>query len=198
MTAPEPLSQPVLQPVSQLQMIWPESRLDSPPVASVPAGYALRVYRPGDEPGFFRVMALAGFGAWDAERLRPWLMRILPDSWFMAVEAGSGAIVATAMALHDASDQHPFGGELGWVAADPAHTGKGLGRTVCAAVTARLIAGGYRDIHLYTEDYRLAALKTYLALGYVPFLCAPGMADRWRSVCDQLGWPFTPEDWPTG
>ena len=183
------------QPAPQLQMMWPESRLTAPPVASVPAGYALRVYRPGDEPGFFRVMALAGFGAWDGARLRPWLARILPDGWFMAVEAGMGAIVATAMALHDASDQHPFGGELGWVAADPAHSGKGLGRAVCAAVTARLIAGGYRDIHLYTEDYRLAALKVYLSLGYVPFLYAPGVADRWRVVCAQLGWPFTPETW---
>jgi mycothiol synthase len=63
---------------------------------------------------------------------------------------------------------------------------------VCAAVTARLIAAGYRDIHLYTEHWRLAALKTYLKLGYVPFLYAERMAPRWAAVCEQLGWPFTP------
>ncbi len=113
----------------------------------------------------------------------------------MAVHEPSGEIVATAMGLHDHSEQHPFGGELGWVAGDPTHAGQGLGITVCAAVTARLIAAGYRNIHLYTEHWRLAALKTYLKLGYVPFLYLLEMPERWRAICAQLGWPFTPEMW---
>lgn len=29
---------------------------------------------------------------------------------------------------------------------------------------------GYHYIHLYTEDWRFAALKTYLKLGYIPYL----------------------------
>ena len=115
----------------------------------------------------------------------------------MAVHEASSEIVASAMGLHDHSDLHPFGGELGWVAGDPAHAGKGLGMAVCAAVTARLIGAGYRDIHLYTEHWRLAALKTYLKLGYVPFLFALEMPERWRAVCAQLRWPFTPEAWPS-
>ena len=131
---------------------------------------SLRTYQPGDEPGFYRVMALAGWPGWDDDKLRPWLARIPPGGWFMAVHDQSGDMVATAMALHDHSDLHPFGGELGWVAGDPAHAGKGLGMAVCAAVTGRLIAAGYRDIHLYTEHWRLAAIKTYLKLGYIPLL----------------------------
>ena len=113
----------------------------------------------------------------------------------MAVHTASDTIVATAMGLHDHSDDHPFGGELGWVAADPAHAGQGLGLAVSAAVTARLLAAGYRNVHLYTEHWRLAAIKSYLKLGYVPFLYAPEMADRWRLLCDELGWPYTPEAW---
>jgi len=99
------------------------------------------------------------------------------------------------MALHDHTERYPFGGELGWVAADPAHAGRGLGRTVSAAVTARLIRAGYRNIHLYTEDWWLAALKTYLKLGYVPVLFAPDIPERWQTVCAQLQWAFTPELW---
>ena len=113
----------------------------------------------------------------------------------MVVHEASNEIVASAMGLHDHSETHPFGGELGWLAADPAHTGKGLGMAACAAVTARLIEAGYRNIHPYTEHWRLAALKTYLKLGYIPFLYAPEMADRWRVICAQLQWPFTPEVW---
>ena len=92
-------------------------------------------------------------------------------------------------------DWHPFGSELGWVACDPAHTGQGLGMTVVGAVTARLLGAGYRNIHLYTEDFRLPALKTYLKTGYIPMLYDADMPERWRAVCEQLRWPFTPEQW---
>ncbi len=180
---------------TQLQMVWPEHLAQTPPPVHLPPGYALRTYRFGDEPRFYQIMDLAGWSGWNDERLRPWIARILPDGWYFAVLETSSEAVATAMALHGHSDQHPFGGELGWVAADPAHTGKGLGMAVCAAVTARFIAAGYRNIHLYTEHWRLAALKTYLKLGFVPFLYLPEMPERWRAICAQLQWPFTPEAW---
>jgi len=179
----------------QLQMVWPEHRLNAPPVVQLPLGYTLRTYRRGDESRFYQVMELAGWPGWNDKKLQPWMARIPPESWFMAVHVESGEIVATAMGLHDHSELHPFGGELGWVAGDPAHAGQGLGMAVCAAVTARLIDAGYRNIHLYTEHWRLAALKTYLKLGYVPFLYMPEMPARWRAVCEQLQWPFTPERW---
>jgi mycothiol synthase len=182
-------------PVKQLQMVWPYRLLSAPPAVLLPEGYTMRMYRPGDEPRFFEVMDLAGWPGWDVEKLAPWKARILPDGWFMAVHEASGEIVASAMCLHSHEDEHPFGGELGWVCADPAHWGKGLGAAVTSAVTSRFIGAGYRNIHLYTEDYRPAALKTYLRLGYSPFLYLPEMADRWRAVCDQVGWPFTPETW---
>ncbi|HUS16852.1 MAG TPA: GNAT family N-acetyltransferase [Chloroflexia bacterium] len=179
----------------QLQMVWPAARLSAPPGVYLPAGYALRTYTPGDERRFCEVMALAGWPGWDQARLEPWIARIIPGGWFMAVHATSGAIVATAMALHSHEPAHPFGGELGWVAADPDHAGQGLGRAVSAAVTARLLAAGYDHIHLYSEDWRLVALGMYLKLGFIPFLYASGMAERWQTICAQLRWPYTPEVW---
>jgi len=178
---------------TQLQMMWPEHLLNVPPAVQLPRGYTLRTYQQGDKLRFYKVMELAGWPGWDDERLQPWLERILPEGWFMAVHRQSGQIVATAMALR--SETYPSGGELGWLAGDPAHAGRGLGLAVSAAVTARLIEAGCRPIHLYTEDYRLPALKTYLKLGYVPFLCTPQMPERWRAICAQLQWPFTPEVW---
>jgi mycothiol synthase len=138
-------------------------------------------------------MELAGWPGWDDEILQPWLPRILSNGWFMAIHEGSGEIVASAMALQ--SDVYPSGGELGWLAGDPAHAGKGIGLAVSAAVIVRFIEEGFLKIHLYTEDYRLAALKTYLKMGFVPFLYAPEMPDLWRAICHQLEWPFTPEVW---
>jgi GNAT superfamily N-acetyltransferase len=87
-------------------------------------------------------------------------------------------------------ENHAAGGELGWVAGDPDHRGKGLGGCVCAAATRRLLEAGYSDIFLRTDDFRLAAIKTYLTLGYVPLLFAPDMAARWKEVFRQLGMTF--------
>lgn len=181
--------------LSQLQMIWPQGRLATPPTPHLAAGYALRTYRPGDEVRFVAVLRLAGWPEWGDDLLRAWVPRILPDGWFMAVHKASGEIAATALAVHSHAPDHPFGGELGWVGADPSHTGHGLGKALAAAVTARLLRGGYRRIHLYTEDFRLPALRSYLSLGYVPFLYAPDMATRWQAVCEGVGWPFTPGTW---
>lgn len=195
-------------PPRQLQMIWPARRLDDPPRAAPPEGYTLRAFQPGDEQGeahgFYELMDLAGFGSWDETSITPWLRRILPGGWLCAIHTASGRVAASALALHDASHEHPYGGELGWVAAHPAQRGRGLGGLVSAAVTARLLQAGYRDVHLYTEDYRPAAIRTYLKLGYVPFWSRygapdggdePQMLDRWRALCARLDWPFAPEAW---
>jgi len=176
-------------------MVWPKHLLDAPPSVRLPFGYMMRTYHPGDEIRFFEVMGLAGWPGWNGERLRSWLSRILPEGWFMVIHAESDEIVATAMALQDQLEFGRLGGELGWLACDPAHRGNGLGLAVSAAVTARLINEGYHNIHLYTEHWRLAAIKTYLKLGYIPYLYRLEMRERWRAVCAQLQWPFTPELW---
>ncbi len=183
------------QSCPQLQMVWPEHLLAVPPAVQLPPGYSLRAYRPGDKARFYQIMELAGWPDWNDEKLQPWLARIPPGSWFMAVHEKSEQIVATAMGLHNHTELHPFGGELGWMAGDPAHAGQGLGMAVAAAVTARLIDAGYRNLHLYTEQWRPAALKTYLKLGYAPLLYTSEMLQRWQAICAQLQWPFTPEKW---
>jgi mycothiol synthase len=188
----QPTDVPKLQ---QLRMIWPTQRLAERPRIRLHADYALRTYQPGDETGWYGLMDGAGFTGWDAARLAPTLTEILPDGWFFAVHRATGALAASAMATHAPQALHPFGGALGWVAGNPAHKGHGLGWVVCAAVTIRLLNAGYRNIYLLTDDWRLPALKIYLKLGYEPLLFAPDMAERWRTICEQLAWPFTPEGW---
>ncbi len=182
-------------PRAQLEMIWPAARLEKPPEVRVAEGYRLRVLRPGDAVAYVELMRKAGFESWSAEQLAAFQKRVLPDGLFVIEHAASGALVATTMATHNPSDLHPAGGELGWVAGDPAHQGKGLGQATCAAVVGRYLRAGYRRIYLKTDDWRLPAIKTYLKLGFVPFLHGPEMAGRWREVCAKLGWPFTPEEW---
>jgi mycothiol synthase len=124
------------------------------------------------------------------------MSKVLPDGFFLVEHEPTRQIVATAMATHNPSPLHPFGGELGWLAGSPEHAGQHLGQVVCAAVTARFLRAGYRRIYLKTNDWRLPAIVTYLQLGYVPLLYAADMTERWQVLCAKLDWPYTPSDWP--
>jgi mycothiol synthase len=189
----------ITQPVSQqpqLMMLFAESLLTNPPAVVLPEEYLLRTYRPEDEAGYIALMHGAGFTHFTPEYVQKTLRAILPDGLFVIEHISSGQLVATAMATHNPCPQHPYGGELGWVAGSAEHKGHGLGRAVCAAVLRRYIQAGYRRIYLSTDDWRLPAIKVYLTLGLQPFLYHDGMTERWQAVCAQLNWPFTPDAWP--
>jgi mycothiol synthase len=70
-----------------------------------------------------------------------------------------------------------------------------LGRAVSAAATRRLVEAGYESIRVGTQDHRLPAIKIYLTMGYVPYLYAADMKERWERICAQLDWAFAPEQW---
>jgi predicted dehydrogenase/ribosomal protein S18 acetylase RimI-like enzyme len=192
-------------PYRQLHMVWPvgagpcarpgseagqaQGPAPTAPVPHVPHGYEMRQYREADEAEYLALMAKAGFKTWDHEQMARTLRSVLPGGFFLIVHAATGKIVATAMAQHKPTDLHPFGGEMGWVAADPDHKARGLGRAVTAAATARLTQAGYRSIYLLTDDFRLPAIAIYLRLGFEPFLYADGMAERWKAVRGKIRHP---------
>jgi mycothiol synthase len=173
--------------MSQLFMIWPDRRRDDPPSWSLPDGYSLRAYRPGDDEGYALVMTLAGFAGWDVAHASQARQRCFTDGLLFAVHDATAAIVATAAAVRQAPERYPYLGELGWVAADPAHRGIGLGHAVCAAATTRLLEERLPAIFLLTDDHRLPAIRTYLRLGWLPRLHEPDMEGRWRRICRALG-----------
>lgn len=171
-------------------MVWPKDRLASSPSWTLPEGYILRAYEEGDEKGYVRVMRSAGFSDWNRQNVDNVLHRCLPGGLVFVVHDGTDIIVATAVALNNPDTHHPSGGELGWVAAHPGHRGKGLGLIVCAAATRCFLDAGYSDIYLKTDDFRLPAIRVYFKLGYVPFLHAPDMEERWKAVCRNLNIEF--------
>ncbi len=173
--------------MKQLQMVWPKARHDSPPTWRLQPGYRLRIYQPGDDEGYVRVMNRAGFENWNPEKAAASREKSLPGGLFFVIHEASGMIVATAAAQQHPAERHPYVGELGWVAADPEHRGRGLGHAVCAAATRRLLEADLPGLFLLTDDHRLPAIRTYLKLGWVPRLHAPDMEGRWKAVCEGLG-----------
>lgn len=173
-------------------MLCPARLLAAPPVPALSNGYDLRCYTEACEAAYCALMAQAGFENWNHERVEQIKQVILPDGFFVIVHRATGKLVATAMATHKPTPQLPYAGELSWVAGDRAHSGKGLGLAVCTAAVGRFARAGYKTVYLKTDDFRLPAIKTYLKLGFQPFLFAPGMEERWAKVRAALGWPHGP------
>lgn len=180
-------------PPALLEMVWPEAKLNNPPAISLSSGYQLRQFKPDDQKAYFELLEAAGMSSCSLEY---WEKHILPNGFFVIENEENGKLVATCMASHYPTPRHPRAGNFGWLAADPAHKGHHLGYSVAAAVTARLIAGGYLRIYLGTHDFRLPAIKIYLNMGWVPLLYQEDMEMRWKTICENLNFPFEPEKWP--
>jgi GNAT superfamily N-acetyltransferase len=153
----------------------------------------LRQFETRDVEAFQALLTAAGMPPCPLDYWNP---RILSDGFFVIEHTATAALVATCFASHHPTMRHDRAGNFGWLAADPAHKGRKLGWTVSAAVTARLIAAGYKRIYLETHDFRLAALKIYTSMGWVPLPYDADMERRWRTVYETLRLPFTPGVWP--
>ncbi|MEJ5250488.1 MAG: GNAT family N-acetyltransferase [Chthonomonadetes bacterium] len=175
------------EPKPQLQMIYPPHRFTSVPEPPLPEGYRLRNIRPGEEEKYLALMRKVGFAeGWTVADVQRFMRNVLPGGFFVVEHVSTGDLVATAMANHSPNEQHPNAGVLDWVAADPAHQGKGLGKVVVYAVVRLLVQRGYQRIYLLTDDWRLPAIATYLSLGWEPYIYNEEMDVRWQKVREAL------------
>jgi mycothiol synthase len=171
----------------QLRMVWPHRRPEGPALRAVPAGYTVRAYRRGDTAAYVRLMQRAGFSNWSEAKAQGVFDTMYPDALFFIVHDASSDLVCTAAAQNKPDEYHPQGGEMGWVATDPDHRGKGLSYITVSLATRRLLAEDRPSVFLKTDDFRLPAIRVYVNLGFVPFLYLPEMEERWRAVAAALG-----------
>ncbi|UCC69716.1 MAG: GNAT family N-acetyltransferase [Armatimonadota bacterium] len=169
----------------QLRMVLPS--LDRVPAVTLPAGYSIRTYRPGDQAAWCRLIKEAIGGDYTQQRLQE---EIAAASGFEPADllfATSGEEpVGTAWARR-AKDAPSSAGYLHMLAVAPEHRGHGLGRALVLSVLQRLGQMGLRGALLTTDDFRLPAIKLYLDLGFRPEFTHGSHCERWRNVYNQLG-----------
>ena len=112
---------------------------------------------------------------------------------FFVIEQSTGKRVATTAAVC-----HGQEGYIHMVAAAPEVRGRGIGHAMLRYALARLAERGCTYTVLTTDDFRLAAIKTYLDAGFVPVIEKDPESDvraRWESVLQELKYPFTTQFW---
>ncbi len=170
----------------QLRMVRTHYR-DLPPL-ELPAGYALRTYQDGDEEHWAGVVnSVDDLGKYDATRAREFMMdKPQFDPTGLQFITFDGTPVATACAWRDRPEQTSIG-QLHMVAVDPAHRGKRLGTHVSTAVIRYFEGHGFSKVYLMTDDWRLAAVKTYLQLRFNPDEHDEDHRERWAKLRETLG-----------
>ena len=108
------------------------------------------------------------------------------DCFFILDDKGNYVASSTAIAT-------PSGvGLVHMVASDPSVRGKGLGHIMLAKTLSLLEERGMKSVELRTDDWRLAAIKTYLDAGFLPVLLSDADSDhatRWDKVREALSYP---------
>ena len=103
------------------------------------------------------------------------------DAIFFAVTpAGKIFSTAAAQILADGT------GNMHMVGTNGECRGMGGGMAVCHAVVEYFRRHGITKAYLRTDDFRLSAIKIYLALGYHPYLTEKDMPERWQRIMENL------------
>lgn len=157
-------------------------RLDDLP----PVDARVRLATHNDIPALARVLSTAFAEEWSESRATAELLdHDQVPATFVAVEEGK--VVATAS--YQLNLNRPNAGWVHWVGADPAVAGRRLGHAVTLSVLHAAQTDGKTEAGLTTDDPRLAAIRTYLSLGFEPEFTDDSHAERWRQVFSQLSPP---------
>jgi mycothiol synthase len=169
------LTPPLLR---MLRKLHPGEPLPAPTLVEP---YRLQHYVPGDEEQWIELLNASGeFGTWDDARLsRELLATLLPDGGIFVTHRGRLVGCASACAM----DEYRPHAILMYVAVLAEHRGQGLGQALVWETLRVARHEQFPGLLLHTENHRLAAVRTYFQLGFLPRL-APGAAgaEQWAEV----------------
>lgn len=155
--------------------------LQLPTLPTLPDGYVLRETEPGDISAIADVLDRAfADSSWDEARVAVTLsdeegvkQTLVVDFWGLPIATASARVLP---------DRFPGSGYLHWVAVDPDHRGHRLGFSLSLAVLHTFVTLGCADALLETQDHRLAAIQTYLKLGFLPQYPDESHRPLWASI----------------
>jgi len=176
---------------SARQLCMRRATLDDLPEIALPDGYSLRASREGNGRYWARIPREASRDeSFDESRFHREMKAhpaYRPERIFF-VCAPDGLPCGTASAYR----QEQFGqgtGYLHWIGVCPEHAGKRLGEAASLAALYRFRLEELSTAFLQTDDFRPAAIKTYLRLGFLLSIGHESHPARWAAARAELGIP---------
>jgi mycothiol synthase len=167
--------------MTQLFMLHPGPL--TPTGSPVPDGVTLRPATREDADALSRLLTAAFQDGWSPRRVLAELLDV-PDvvrTWITTVD---GDVVGTASERLAAA--YPRHGYVHWVGVHPKMRGRRLGEVLTRACLAGFASRQVDSAVLETDDFRLAAVRTYLRVGFVPEYRSAHERTAWSGVFQQL------------
>ncbi len=164
-------------------MVFPKNK----DIPQLPEGYSVRKYQ-GEEdiPHWIRICnnGLVRYGA-DNTAFTECMEHIncYEDTFFILNEEKLPIATITAVCKYPATGL----GLVHMVSVADSERGKGLGHTLCSIAEKHFFENGVEKAILTTDDYRVAACKSYLKAGWMPVNHDVDMVLRWTRVMKKLG-----------
>lgn len=137
------------------------------PEITLPEGYILTTFRPGDEERWVALMReVFPESDWTLEKFQEEFgskVQFDPEGLFFIVK--DGEYVASALGWRDTPEEKVVG-RVHWVGVRSDQRGKGLGKAVVLAVLHYLKRKGFKKAILDTQTYRPIAINLYKSLGF--------------------------------
>ena len=170
------------------------------PQYELPAGYAFRRYRSGDEAVWTDIWTRSDrYGVIDPAVFRREFgtdEAVLAERQYFMLDP-DGVEIGTVTAWLPDDAHGPSSGRVHWVASVPEMQGKGLGKPLITTVLTRLRELGYARANLHTESVRTVAIRLYLKFGFRPEVRSEAERQAWREV-RQLIAPSPLDDFELG
>ena len=173
-TKPAPLTADRSLPRKSITLVTTPEEIERAADPVLPEGYYFRLYKPGDDVEWARLMTIVEEFESEDKGLEYFRKRFVADEEEelkrrqVYICAPDGTPVATSMAWYFEEDGVRYG-RLHWVCTDPSHQNKGLGRAVVTWSMKRIadLEPGL-NVYLDTQTWSHKALGLYMRLGFHP------------------------------
>ncbi len=162
---------------------------DVPELLPLEEGYSLKQLSSQDEESLASLLELAFEEAWDVQRVQAQLTQAND------VKASYGIFYKNKLVATGSSQYLPEratkGGFLHWIATHPEHRRKGLAASLIKQLFEDFKERDYETAWLNTQTFRIAAIKAYLNLGFIPVYTKKNDELIWSTFFQNLDNPHS-------
>lgn len=166
------------------QLLMRRPHLDKLPELVLPAAYAERCYQAGDDAAWCEIISESFEEAWSVERFQEYMQgdsAYKPERIRFICDQ-QGTPCATTSAYRRLERYGADAGYIHMVGVLKREAGKRLGYASSLAALHQFKRESCHNAVLQTDDFRLAAVKTYINLGFVPEIIDDNQYQRWQDV----------------